>query len=155
MSRQASRFVTMKNKLIAAFEDKHFAQTKQHPTFRVGDTVRVNYKLQEGADKAKFRIQQYEGVVIRFRRGTVESSFVVRKIGANSVGVERNFPLYSPYIDSIDLIASGIVRRARLYYLRDLQGKAARIRSRQKTRKAVIEVPGSSSVENAAVSTEA
>lgn len=131
----------MKNKLIAAFETKHFAQKKQHPTFRVGDTVRVNYKLQEGADKSKFRIQQYEGVVIRFRKGTVDSTFVVRKIGANSVGVERNFPLYSPYIDSIELVASGIVRRARLYYLRDLQGKAARIRSRQKGRKELIPVP--------------
>jgi large subunit ribosomal protein L19 len=131
----------MKNNLIAAFENKHFAQRKQHPTFRVGDTVRVNYKLQEGADKTKFRIQQYEGVVIRFRKGTVESTFMVRKIGANSVGVERNFPLYSPYIDSIDLIASGIVRRACLYYLRDLQGKAARIRSRQKSRKDFVAIP--------------
>lgn len=131
----------MKNKLIAAFENKHFAQKKQHPTFRVGDTIRVNYKLQEGADKSKFRIQQYEGVVIRFRKGTVESTFAVRKIGANSVGVERNFPLYSPYIDSIEVVASGIVRRARLYYLRDLQGKAARIRSRQKGRKELNQIP--------------
>ena len=133
----------MKNKLIAAFEAKHFAQKKQHPTFRVGDTVRVNYKIQEGADKSKFRIQQYEGVVIRFRKGTVDSTFVVRKIGANSVGVERNFPLYSPYVDSIEVVASGIVRRARLYYLRDLQGKAARIRSRQKGRKELLQVPAS------------
>ncbi len=131
----------MKNKLIAAFESKHFAPKKQHPAFRVGDTVRVNYKIQEGSDKSKFRIQQYEGVVIRFQKGTVESSFLVRKIGANSVGVERNFPLHSPYIDGIELVASGIVRRARLYYLRDLQGKAARIRSRQKGRKALVELP--------------
>lgn len=134
----------MKNSLISAFENRVFAQKKQHPSFRVGDTVRINYKIQEGADKTKFRIQQFEGVVTRFRKGTAEASFTVRKIGANSVGVERVFPLYSPYIDSVELVASGVVRRARLYYLRDLAGKAARIRSRYHGRKSMVEVPGSS-----------
>lgn len=134
----------MKNSLISAFENRVFAQKKQHPSFRVGDTVRINYKIQEGADKTKFRIQQFEGVVTRFRKGTAEASFTVRKIGANSVGVERVFPLYSPYIDSVELVASGVVRRARLYYLRDLAGKAARIRSRYHGRKSTVEVAGSS-----------
>jgi large subunit ribosomal protein L19 len=134
----------MKNSLISAFENRVFAQKKQHPSFRVGDTVRINYKIQEGADKSKFRIQQFEGVVTRYRKGTAEASFTVRKIGANSVGVERVFPLYSPYIDSVELVASGVVRRARLYYLRDLAGKAARIRSRYHGRKSMVEVPGAS-----------
>lgn len=145
----------MKNSLITAFEKRVFAQRKQHPTFRVGDTVRVNYKVQEGADKAKFRIQPFEGVVIRYRKGTAESTFTVRKIGANSIGVERNFPLYSPYVDSVDVIASGIVRRARLYYLRQLEGKAARIRSRHYGRKSLIEIPASPSTTSAEVVAEA
>jgi len=131
----------MKNSLISAFENRVFAQKKQHPSFRVGDTVRINYKIQEGADKSKFRIQQFEGVVTRYRKGTAEASFTVRKIAANSVGVERAFPLYSPYVDSVELVASGVVRRARLYYLRDLAGKAARIRSRYHGRKSMVEVP--------------
>ena len=132
----------MKNSLISAFENRVFAQKKQHPAFRVGDTVRISYKIQEGADKSKFRVQQFEGVVIRYRKGTAEASFTVRKIAANGIGVERIFPLYSPYVDSVELVASGIVRRARLYYLRDLAGKAARIRSRFHGRRAPVVVPG-------------
>ena len=84
--------------------------------------------------------------MIRFRKGTADGSFTVRKIGANGVGVERCFPLYSPYVDSIEVVASGIVRRARLYYLRDLAGKAARIRSRFHGRKSLLAVPGSEQV---------
>ena len=132
----------MKNNLISQFENRVFAQRKQHPTFRTGDTVRVSYKIQEGADKTKFRIQQFEGVVIRYRKGTAESSFTVRKIGANGIGVERCFPLYSPYVDGVEVVASGIVRRSRLYYLRDLAGKAARIRSRFGGRRELLSVPG-------------
>lgn len=132
----------MKNKLITAFEQRQFAKRKQHPNFRSGDTVRIMYKIQEGADKTKFRLQSYEGVVIRCRRGTVDASFTVRKIGANGVGVERCFPLYSPYLDSVEVIASGIVRRSRLYYLRDLAGKAARIRSRHHGRRELVAIPG-------------
>lgn len=142
----------MKNSLISAFENRVFAQKKQHPTFRVGDTVRINYKIQEGADKTKFRVQQFEGVVIRYRKGTAEASFTVRKIAANSIGVERVFPLYSPYVDSVELVASGIVRRARLYYLRDLAGKAARIRSRfHGGRRPVAEVQAAAEVPAAKV----
>lgn len=132
----------MKNGLISQFEQRVFSQRKQHPTFRAGDTVRISYKVQEGADKTKFRLQQYEGVVIRCRKGTADATFTVRKIGANGVGVERCFPLYSPFVDSVEVIASGIVRRSRLYYLRDLAGKAARIRSRFHGRKAMVAIPG-------------
>ena len=132
----------MKNKLIMQFEQRVFSNRKKHPEFRSGDTVKVNYKIQEGADKTKFRIQSFEGVVIRNRGGEPDASFTVRKIGANSVGVERTFPLYAPQVDSIDVIASGIVRRSRLYYLRDLAGKAARIRSRFHGRRTLVAVPG-------------
>lgn len=137
----------MKNKLITAFENRIFAKRKKHPTFRAGDTVRIAYKVQEGADKTKFRTQSFEGVVIRNRHGGVDATFTVRKIGANGVGVERVFPLYSPFVDKIDVLASGIVRRSRLYYLRDLSGKSARIRSRfSGGRKGEVIVPGADQV---------
>jgi large subunit ribosomal protein L19 len=136
----------MKNSQITAFENRVFAKRKQHPTFRTGDTVRIMYKIQEGADKAKFRLQSFEGVVIRYKKGTVDSTFTVRKIGANGVGVERNFPLYSPFVDTVEVVASGVVRRARLYYLRDLAGKAARIRSRFHGRKTLVAIPGADNV---------
>ena len=95
------------------------------PAFRVGDTVRVHTKISEGD---KERIQIFEGVVIRRKRGHLSSTFTVRKV-SYGVGVERIFPVYSPRIDKIDVIASGQVRRARLFYLRELQGKAARLKS--------------------------
>ena len=136
----------MKNKLIQAFEDRVFAKRKKHPSFRSGDTIRLSYKVQEGADKTKFRTQMFEGVVIRNHRGGVAATFTVRKISANGVGVERTFPLYSPYIDKIDVLASGVVRRSRLFYLRDLSGKSARIRSRFHGRKAMVMVPGADQV---------
>ncbi len=120
----------MKSPLIAVFEKRVFANVKPLPTFRPGDTVRVHYKIQEGADAAKFRIQLYEGVVTRFRRGTASSTFTVRKISAGGIGVERVFPSYSPMIDKVEVLAQGEVRQSRLYYLRDLSGKAARIKSR-------------------------
>jgi large subunit ribosomal protein L19 len=119
----------MKNSIISNFETKKMPQLESGlPKFRPGDTVRVHYKIQEGTEAGKFRIQPFEGVVIRYKKGGVESSFTVRKIGANSVGVERVFPAYSPMIAKV--VAAGIVRRSRLYYLRGLAGKAARIRSR-------------------------
>ncbi|MFK7824019.1 MAG: 50S ribosomal protein L19 [Oligoflexales bacterium] len=125
----------MKNKLITQFEERVFPKTKTHPKFRPGDTVRVNYKVEETGKSTdgekKFRIQAFEGVCIRFKKGTVNSSFTIRKVGANSVGVERIFPICSPYVDSIEVLAGGRVRRSRLYYLRELSGKAARIRSRR------------------------
>ena len=120
----------MKNQIINKFEKRVFKDAKPLPEFRSGDTVRVHYKIQEGADAAKFRIQTYEGIVTRYRKGTAGSSFTVRKISAGGIGVERIFPSMSPLVDKVEVIAQGRVRRSRLYYLRELSGKAARIRSR-------------------------
>lgn len=97
------------------------------PDFRVGDTVRVHYKIVEGD---KERIQVFQGVVIKRHRGGVRSTFTVRKVSFN-VGVERQFLTHSPRIDKIEVVSRGIVRRARLFYLRDLQGKAARVRDQK------------------------
>ena len=97
----------------------------QLPAFRVGDTVRVHTKISEGD---KERIQIFEGVVIRKKQSHLSSTFTVRKV-SYGVGVERIFPLYSPRIDRIEIISSGKVKRARLFYLRELQGKAARLKS--------------------------
>ena len=131
----------MKNILLNKFEQRVFKDVKPLPAFRYGDTIRVHYKIAEGAaagaaaakagtDAPKFRIQTYEGIVTRVRKGTAGASFTVRKISAGGIGVERVFPTMSPHIDKVEVVAQGIVRRARLYYLRDLSGKAARIRSR-------------------------
>jgi large subunit ribosomal protein L19 len=96
--------------------------------FKVGDTVKVHVKIVEGE---KERVQPFEGVVIRRKRGGIRSTFTVRKI-SYGIGVERVFPLHSPRIDRIDVISRGKVRRARLFYLRHLRGKAARIRTQKK-----------------------
>ena len=95
--------------------------------FRVGDTIKVHTKISEGD---KERIQIFEGVVIRMRRAQVNTTFTVRKV-SYGVGVERIFPLYSPRIDKVEIMSSGKVKRARLFYLRDLQGKAARLQNRE------------------------
>jgi large subunit ribosomal protein L19 len=95
----------------------------QVPDFKPGDTVRVHVKVIEGE---KERIQVFEGVVLRKSRGANRSSFTVRKT-SYGVGVERTFPLHSPRIDRIEVVTRGRVRRAKLYYLRKLSGKAARI----------------------------
>ena len=105
------------------------------PAFREGDTVRVNVRVvdyketKKGVEKRE-RIQAYEGIVIARHNKGISSSFTVRKI-SNSVGVERVFPLHSPMLESIKVIRHGRVRRAKLYYLRELRGKAARIRERR------------------------
>lgn len=99
------------------------------PAFRPGDTVRVNVRVREGE---KERLQAFEGVVIRRKGGGVNETFTVRKV-SNGVGVERIFPLHSPVIADIEVVREGQVRRAKLYYLRNLSGKAARIRERQHT----------------------
>ncbi len=96
------------------------------PEFRPGDTVRVSVRIIEGE---KERIQDFEGVVIRMRRGNNRSTFTVRKI-SYGIGVERIFPLHSPRIAGIKVVRQGAVRRAKLYYLRKLRGKAARIKER-------------------------
>ncbi len=93
------------------------------PEFRVGDTVRVHVKIVEGE---KERIQMIEGLVIRKRGDGTRATFTVRKVSFN-IGVERLFPLHAPTIDKIDVVRRNRVRRARLYYLRDLKGKAARL----------------------------
>ncbi len=121
----------MDARIITAFEEKVFADRKPLPDLRAGDTVRVYYKLREGSGaKSRFRLQPFEGVVLRRRRGTAGSSFTVRKISAGGIGVERVFPCYSSYIEKVTVLHRGKVRRARLYYLRQRSGKAARIKSR-------------------------
>lgn len=115
--------------IVEQFEQSEIArltENKSIPEFNVGDTVKVNVRIVEGANE---RIQAYEGVVIARRNAGVSSSFVVRKI-SHGEGVERRFKLYSPMIQSITLVRSGVVRRAKLYYLRNLRGKAARIKEK-------------------------
>jgi large subunit ribosomal protein L19 len=97
------------------------------PDFSPGDTVKVHVKIKEGE---KERIQVFQGVVISKRKGTTNATFTVRKV-SYGVGVERIFPLHSPAIDKIELITRGKVRRAKIYYLRKLRGKAARIKERR------------------------
>src|SRR4029078_11746307 len=97
------------------------------PDFRVGDTVRVHYKIVEGD---KDRIQVFQGVVLKRHRAGARSTFTVRKISFN-VGVERQFLTHSPRIDKVEVVSKGVVRRARLFYLRDLQGKAARVKDQK------------------------
>ena len=96
------------------------------PEFRPGDTLRVHAKIVEGE---KERIQVFEGVCIRRSKGGNRGTFTVRKT-SYGVGVERTFPIHSPRIDKVEIKSRGVVRRSRLYYLRDLTGKAARIRTR-------------------------
>ena len=107
----------------------HAAQLRKDlPEFRTGDTVRVNVRLQEGeGEKVKERLQAFEGVVISKKGRASGATFTVRRVSFG-VGIERIFPLHSPTISSIEVIGKGKVRRARLYYLRDLRGKAARIK---------------------------
>ena len=99
----------------------------EKPAFNVGDTVRVHVKVIEGKRE---RIQIFEGIVIKKQHGGVNESFTVRKI-SSGVGVERTFPIHSPKIDHVDVIRRGKVRRARLYYLRDRVGKAAKVKERR------------------------
>ena len=107
----------------------HEAQLRKDlPEFRPGDTVRVNVRLKEGeGEKAKERLQAFEGVVISKKGRASGATFTVRRVSFG-VGIERIFPLHSPTIGSIEVVGKGKVRRARLYYLRDLKGKAARIK---------------------------
>ena len=107
---------TMKNRYIASFEAAQIAE-KEIPQFRAGDTVRLGVEIKEGEKKR----------IGRSGNG-VDATFTVRKIGANSIGVERIFPLYSESLKSFEVIRRGRVRRAKLNFLRDLKGKAARIK---------------------------
>ncbi|GAA6238096.1 MAG: 50S ribosomal protein L19 [Spiroplasma phoeniceum] len=100
------------------------------PQFSSGDTIKVHYKIQEGN---KFRIQAFEGVVIKLQGSGIAESVTIRKI-SNGAGVERKFPLHSPLIDKIEIVKYGRVRRARIYYMRNRTGKAARIKEIIKTK---------------------
>uniref|UniRef100_UPI004056EAA9 50S ribosomal protein L19 n=1 Tax=Candidatus Electronema sp. TaxID=2698783 RepID=UPI004056EAA9 len=102
-----------------------------HPDFRPGDNVKVHIRIIEGN---KERVQIFQGVVLKRKRGMMNASFTVRKI-SHGVGVEKTFAMHSPRIDKIEVVSHGKVRRSRLYYLRDLRGKAARITERQRNNK--------------------
>ena len=112
---------------VEAFDAKHMKPAEEIPAFRPCDTVDVNVKIKEGNNS---RIQTFTGVVIARQGSGLRETFLVRKISFGT-GVERRFPLHSPSIDSIKLVRKGRVRRAKLYYLRKLRGKAARIVERR------------------------
>ncbi len=109
------------NTVIRKLEERNLR--KDLPEFRVGDTVRLQVKVVEGE---KERIQSFEGIVIKINRGGNRAAFTVRKV-SYGVGVERIFPLHSPRIEKIQVLSRGVVRRARLYYLRQRSGKSARV----------------------------
>jgi large subunit ribosomal protein L19 len=108
------------------------------PEFRPGDTVKVHVRVVEGNRE---RIQMFQGVVIRRQGGGLRETFTVRKISFNAVGVERTFPVHSPTIGTLEVVTKGRVRRAKLYYLRELRGKRARIRERREPTQAVGAAP--------------
>lgn len=115
--------------IIKELEEEQMAKltsAKEIPDFRPGDTIRVNVRITEGKNQ---RIQAFEGLCIARKNRGLNSSFVVRKI-SNGEGIERIFPLYAPVVEGITVVKFGIVRRAKLYYMRNLRGKAARIRER-------------------------
>src|SRR5438067_8805199 len=122
--------------IIQAIESRQLRKTPL-PDFRVGDTLRVHVLIREGE---KERAQVFEGVCIKKHHGGVRASFTVRKV-SYGVGVERVFPLHTPRISKIEVMARGRVRRARLFYLRDLAGKAARIKERSGISAALIAPP--------------
>ncbi len=114
----------MRNKYIENFEKSQISE-KNIPDFRAGDTVRLAVTIKEGE---KTRVQNYEGVCIAIRGTGTGRTINIRKIGANGVGIERIFPIYTDSINEITVIRRGRVRRAKLFYLRDLAGKKARIK---------------------------
>ena len=113
--------------LIRSIESEQYKETV--PVFNAGDNVRVAVKVVEGSRE---RIQNFEGVCIRRRGGGINENFTVRRIASHAVGVERTFLIHSPRIDRIEVLRFGKVRRSKLYYLRGLSGKAARIKERQR-----------------------
>jgi large subunit ribosomal protein L19 len=114
-----------KNQLLQLVEDE--IQVKEFPTFKAGDTITVKYKIIEGN---KERVQSFQGVVLQRRGSGKTETFTVRKISGN-IGVERIFPFASPFLDSIEVNKRGVVRRARIFYLRGLRGKKSRIREKR------------------------
>ena len=114
--------------LIKFVEQENAARRGEHPEFAAGDTVNVHVKIREGN---KERVQVFQGLVIQRKNSGAGESFTVRKI-SNGIGVERIFPILSPNVDKIEVLRRGKVRRARLYYMRGKQGKAARVKERKK-----------------------
>lgn len=114
-----------KSELLKHVEDQ--IEVKQFPSFKAGDTVTVKYKIREGN---KERIQNFQGVVLQYKGTGRTATFTVRKISGN-VGVERIFPIASPFIEEITVNKRGVVRRARIFYLRGLRGKKARIKEKR------------------------
>jgi len=110
------------NAIIREIEQEQLK--KELPVFKVGDTVRVHAKIVEGA---KERIQVFEGVVIKRQNGGVRETFTVRRL-SHGVGVEKTWPIHSPRVDNVEVVRRGIVRRAKLFYLRDRIGKAAKVK---------------------------
>ena len=129
LSDRFSELLDRKEKIMNPMEILEREQLRADlPGLKVGDTVKVHVKIVEGD---KERIQPFEGVIIRKKGGGIRSTFTVRKI-SYGIGVERVFPLHSPRIDRIDVISRAQVRRAKLFYLRNLKGKAARIRGEKR-----------------------
>ena len=116
----------MSQEILNEIENRHFKS--ELPDFRVGDTVRVGVRVVEGNRE---RTQEFEGVVIRRRSSGINENFTLRRIASHGIGVERTFLLHSPRLDTIKIVRQGKVRRAKLYYLRGLTGKAARIKERR------------------------
>ena len=113
--------------LIKLVEAEYQEARAKHPLFKAGDTINVHVKIREGN---KERVQQFQGTVIQLRnKGTNGETFTVRKV-SNGIGIERIFPILSPNLDKIEVIRQGKVRRAKLFYLRGRQGKAARIKEK-------------------------
>ena len=116
----------MSQQLLQEIESRQYKQSV--PEFRVGDTVRVGVRVVEGNRE---RVQDFEGVCIRRRSSGINENFTLRRIASHGIGVERTFLLHAPRLDSIKVVRTGKVRRAKLYYLRGLTGKAARIKERR------------------------
>jgi len=119
------KYIMGKSELITVVEG--LAERKEFPKFIAGDTVVVTYKIKEGS---KERLQSFQGIVIQRKGGGPTETFTIRKISGN-VGVERIFPISSPNIEEIKIVRRGVVRRARIFYLRGLKGKKARIKERR------------------------
>lgn len=123
-----SKSIVMNQTETIKFVEKTLNVLPEYPVFKSGDTIVVHYKIKEGN---KERIQQFQGVVLQRSGEGTKETFTVRKM-SGSVGVERIFPIASPFIDKIEVLKKGAVRRARIFYLRDLTGKKARIKEKKK-----------------------
>jgi len=121
-------FKNKKKMDLVKFVQDEFVPKNDFPQFGAGDTVTVFYKIKEGD---KERTQFFKGVVLQRRGAGITETFTIRKIGANSIGVERIFPVNSPILEKIEVNKRGMVRRARIFYLRELTGKKARIKERR------------------------